>query len=154
MSNKQCPKCGASCKVTEANLELGLPVKCACGCSFEVLPEAVPIYRLNTQPSQTQKAPPPTPSPAEKEKRSVRKSPLPIFVVVVGVAIAYVLWLCDWPKLLFVESVTLTIFCWRQKRNWKKRDNKSLRYFLFDKSVEFFVPLTIVLGFYDPRIDS
>src|SRR6267143_836428 len=142
MSNKQCPKCGASCKVTEANLELGLPVKCACGCSFEVLPEAVPIYRLHIQPSQPQEPRPKPPSPGER-KRSVRKSLFPVFVVVGGVALAYVLWRWNWPKLLFIESVTLTVFCWRQKRNWKKRDNKSLPYFLFDKSLELFLPLTI-----------
>lgn len=148
MSNKQCPKCGASCAITQANLELGSPVKCACGCSFEILPETVPVYRLHTQQSPTQGPRPKSPSSVENKKRSVRNSWFPILVVVAGVALAYVLWRWNWPKLLFIESVTLTVFCWRQKRNWKKRDNKSLPYFLFDKSVELFVPLTIVLGFY------
>ena len=42
----------------------------------------------------------------------------------------------------------MTFFCWRQKRNWKKQNDKSLSYFFFDKCVEFFSPLTIVLLFY------
>jgi hypothetical protein len=68
--------------------------------------------------------------------------------VAVGVLLVYILWLWNWPKLLFVASVGLTIFCWLSKRSWKQRDEKSLTYMLFDKSVEFFVPLTAVLVFY------
>jgi len=148
MTNKRCPRCGVSCKVTDANVELGLAVKCICGCSFEVLPEPVPIYRLRTEASQTQQPLPKSPSPPEKKRGAVLKTLFPIFVVAAGVGLAYMLWRWNWPKLLFVESVTLTTFCWRRKRDWKKRDNKSLSYFLFDKSLEFFVPLTIVLAFY------
>jgi hypothetical protein len=148
MSNKQCPKCGASCKVTEANLELGMAVKCVCGCSFEILPDAPPTYRLHAQEFRTPEPHPKPPPPPEKKKKTVRKSSSSFLLVVVGLGAAYVLWRWNWPKLLFLESVALTVFCWRQKRSWKEHDNKSLSYFLFDKSFEFFVPLTIVLAFY------
>lgn len=144
MANKQCPKCRRACEVTEANLELGVAVKCVCGCSFEIVPDAPPTYRLHVQETQE---PRPKPSPPPK-KKTVRKSPVSFLLVVAGVGVAYVLWQWNWPKLLFLESVALTIFCWRQRRSWKEHDNKSLSYFLFDKSFEFFVPLTIVLAFY------
>jgi hypothetical protein len=155
MLKKQCPKCGASCDVSETNLELGSPIRCACGCNFEVLPGT--LQAQNSRPTQS----PPTAKRAapqeergaphgqtRKRRASLRGSLAPLFPVAVGVLLVYALWVWNWPKLLFVASVCLTIFCWRRKRAWKLRDQKSLTYLLFDKSVEFFVPLTAVLIFY------
>lgn len=68
--------------------------------------------------------------------------------VLVGVGGVYALWQWNSLKLLFMATTVLTTYCWIQKRKWKKYDDKSLTYFFFDKCVEFFVPLAIVLVFY------
>jgi hypothetical protein len=148
MSQKQCPKCRRFCKVSEALLELGLPIECVCGCKFEVLPGTSPSYHSQTEESQTQQTHTKTTSPPEKKKKFLWKHLFAPSMVIAGVGLAFALWQWNWPKSLFVVSVALTIFCWRQKRRWKKDDNKSSSYFFFDKCVEFFVPLTSVMVLY------
>src|SRR5215213_227491 len=49
---------------------------------------------------------------------------------------------------IFIVSLIATIFCINRKHFWKEHNEKSLWYFFFDKCVEFFVPLSIVTGFY------
>jgi hypothetical protein len=85
------------------------------------------------------------PPQAVKKKRTLWEELSPLLPVVAGAGVVYALWLWNWPKLLLAAGVGLTVFCWRRKRVWKERDAKSLPYILFDKSLEFFVPLTAVM---------
>jgi hypothetical protein len=150
--SRTCPKCGNLCEVSDANLELGSPVKCKCGTSFEILAEPAPTFSVRTPPPPPKEQPPPPTAPAStatptptKSRTSTSRDLASLLLVIAGMALAFVLWRWNWPKLMFVETLALTLFCWRQKRNWSKRDNKSPFYFLFDKSLEFLVPVCALL---------
>src|SRR5260370_16232409 len=130
--SRPCPKCGNLCEVTDANLALGSPVKCKCGTSFEILAETASTFSLRTPPPPTEEQPPtpkaPTPTATPTPTKSITSTSgdvASLLLVIAGMALAFVLWRWNWPKLMFVETLALTLFCWRQKRNWSKRDNKS-----------------------------
>ncbi len=49
---------------------------------------------------------------------------------------------------IFLSSLILTVICLYKKREWKKVNEKAIRYFFYDKCAEFFGPLLIVSLFY------
>jgi hypothetical protein len=135
MTTRKCPKCGRSCEISEENLQLGVLIKCICGCSFDVLPALPPTYRLRAQESEV-KRPPPEPPRVVRKKTPLRTGLFHACAVLASFVAIYILWRWDWSRLLFLTSVGLTLFYWWKKRNWKARDNKSLSFLLFDRSLD------------------
>ena len=78
----------------------------------------------------------------------------PFLFILICLGIVYGLWRLNWITALMVLSIFSTLVCWVAKREGKKDLDKTkgaknqLAYFFFDKSLEFFVPLTLVIVFY------
>lgn len=141
MATHSCPRCGSTCELSEDDLVLGLPFTCACGCRFEPVPRSRPEF-LHAEPIER------VPEPES------RVLPLPPVWRGTALAISVCLgavWLLQpslWIVWMFLCSVLLTALCVQRKRSWKAYNDKSFRYFFYDKAVDFLVPMTIVTFFY------
>jgi hypothetical protein len=162
MIQRKCPKCKNLCDLTEDQISLGT-VSCKCGARFEVL-SAVPKREITPDASNTKKdtsIPEPKSVPVAKSdgpksvisKEADRKIDWrflrPFIFVIISLGIVYGLWLLNWTTALFLVSFITATLCWLAKRQEKKAHGvKTIRYFFLDKSLEFFVPLMLVVIFY------
>jgi hypothetical protein len=171
MIKRICPKCKTICDLDENEVSLG-SAKCKCGASIEVLSAL-----SHTEPSQTKipepvkEASDPKPEPPSQTiaGSNINEPPSPGIVtsgkfdrrylwpflfILISLGIVYGLWRLNWITALMVISIFSTLICWMAKREGKKDLDKTkgaknqLAYFFFDKSLEFFVPLTFVIIFY------
>jgi hypothetical protein len=74
--------------------------------------------------------------------------PYSLILLVSGLAVVGFVWSSLWVVALFLISAALAAFCRKRRAAWKARDDKSLRYLFFDKSVDFLIPLAGVALFY------
>lgn len=162
MIKRACPKCKNLCDLTEDQISLGT-VSCQCGARFEVLSTISEKKVTQNAPDTKKDTSNPKPGnvfgvkesgPTTRISKEARgkidwKFLYPFVFVVISLGIVYGLWLLNWTTALFIVSLITTTLCWIAKREEKKkRGIKTLSYFFLDKSLEFFVPLTLVVIFY------
>lgn len=176
MIKRICPKCKAICDLDENEVSLG-SAKCKCGASIEVLsvlshtepsqpkiPEPVkdtsdpkpkpPSQTFSNGPETAGSniSEPPSPGMVTRGKFD-RRYLWPFLFILISLGIVYGLWKLNWITVLMVVSIISTAICWWAKKESKKDLDKKgatnkFAYFFFDKCLEFFVPLTLVVIFY------
>ena len=155
MDVTRCPKCNAQCKLSEANVYLGVLVECpACRCKFEFIAErpvtfARPRLRVPVEPviQPVAGAQPNTvsPRPPKRKPRISWKSFLVLMAVWSGLALLFHVSIITF---LFPVSLILMAFCRTNRALYKKANRKTFAYFSLDKGVEITSSLTIVVAFY------
>jgi len=137
-----CPRCKSICDISEEQLRDGKPFECSCGCKFEMFPKKDPgVWSAETIKRDESASPGP-------RKPEPRKWPDPLSLSIAGGVTVGTLWTFGWLVSLFLTSLMLSLFFLQRKRSWKEYNNRALWYFLFDKCLEFFMPLTLVTLFY------
>lgn len=153
MKIQQCPKCKNECPVSTKSIELGVLIKCKCGCEFEYLPKELDelVEFWNNEPKSS------SGNPADQEVFSYQavNSAAPYIIswiphlslIIVWLLISSVLGL-SWITILLFVSFILTSFCFKNRKAKKQINENSVGFFFFDKCCEFFVCFSLVLCFY------
>jgi hypothetical protein len=147
MIRKICPKCKNVCEIGYDQVGLG-SIICKCGAKFEIVSAVTYIDAPKS------KIPRPVKKPAGAAGAKFDWRYLwPFLFLVVSLGVVYGLWKLNWITVLTVVSIISTAVCWWAKKESKKDLDKKgvtnkFAYFFFDKCLEFFVPLTLVVIFY------
>jgi len=143
--------------LSDEDLSLGLPFRCGCGCKWEVVAEIKkPELRLTARPVSTQdkQAPPSikTPkvpstkvTPKVVDTASERRA---LIYLLLAFAATFITLKLQWLLLLLGITSTATAISYFFKKRWNTQDRKAFWYFFFDKSAEFFMPITFASAFF------
>ena len=155
MNVNRCPKCNTKCDLSEANLYLGTLVECpACGCRFDYMPGmlvtfARPRFRVPPEPVvehvATNKTHTVRSSPQKRESKIAWKR---FLILMVAWSVLSFYFSVSIITFLFPASLILMAFFRTNRALYKSANRKNFAYFSFDKGVEIFSSLTIVVTFW------
>lgn len=153
MKTQYCPRCKNKCNVSTQSIELGVLIKCGCGCEFEYLPKKlddfVSVWTNDSNTSYKHSSV----STIFSNHNINSATPYVISwishltLISIWLLISFVLGLSLITTLLFISFI-LTSFCFKNRKTKKVINEKSIGYFFFDKCFEFFVCFSIVVFFY------
>ncbi len=156
MHTTECPRCNTKCKVSKEAISLGSLIKCAsCGCKFESIGTRRNFseFRLgvrdkpvmNDEPAPAASKEAVKPSPTRRKPRLIWETFL--ILIVIWSALSFFLGFSTITFLLPVSLIFLGFFA-MNRSEYKGAHRKTFVYFAFDKAVELFACLSIVLAFY------
>lgn len=155
MFRQECPRCERKCEVSKRNIELGILIKCECGATFEFMlgttdRQRIPFFKTSSPTAEPPKYSQKNPSPPATSMSSRRPK-----LIWKGFALLTGLWLLlsffrSFSLLMTVLPISLIFMCFflMNRSSWKKLRDKTFGYFFFDKGVEFFISVNLVLGIY------
>jgi hypothetical protein len=158
MPNRPCPNCMTIIHLSDEDLSLGLPFRCGCGCKWELIAEIKkPELRLTARPVSTQnKQAPPSitvtqrvqPTKVTQKVVDTASERRALIYLLLAFGATFLTLKLQWLLLLLGIVSTATAISYFFKKRWQTRDQKAFWYFFFDKSAEFFMPITVASAFF------